>query len=250
MIGITLSGGGTRGIAHLGVLHALEELNIKIDKIAGVSAGAIAGALYSAGYKPEEILKMIVDYPKIKFFQPSLMSSLGFFDMKPLQDLIKKYIPHNDFSQLKIPLSVGATDVEEGKEVIFSEGDLATCLMASSCVPILFKPIQYEGKMYLDGGLLNGMIVKPLEDCHKIIGVHVNPFNKKYPLKNAKDIFERCFTLAVHSNSRHNFSVCDVVIEPLELANWAAFRLDKARQMYEIGYYATMEKKEELLKLI
>ncbi|TAE50049.1 MAG: hypothetical protein EAY69_01835 [Cytophagales bacterium] len=250
MLGITLSGGGTRGIAHIGVLHALEELKIKIDCLAGVSSGAIVGMLYSAGYSPEKILEIIIAYPKISIFQPSWSNSLGFFELKALEKFIKMYIPTNDFSSLKIPITIAASDLEQGEEVYFSEGEIARPLVASCCVPILFQPIQYQNKLLVDGGLLNGMITKPLENCDKKIGVHVNPYNKNHSLKNAKDIFERCFTLAVHNNSRNHFKNCDLVIEPIELAKHAAFRWDKARLIYEIGYYATMERKDELLKLV
>lgn len=250
MLGITLSGGGTRGIAHIGVLHALEELKIKIDCLAGVSAGAIVGVLYSAGYSPERILEIIISYPKISIFQPSWSNSLGFFELKALEKFIKTYVSANDFSALKIPLTIAASDLEQGEEVYFSEGEIAKPLVASCCVPILFQPIQYQNRLLVDGGLLNGMITKPLENCDKKIGVHVNPFDKNHSLKNGKDIFERCFTLAIHNNSRNHFKDCDLVIEPIELAKHAAFRWDKARLIYEIGYYATMERKDELLKLV
>lgn len=250
MLGITLSGGGTRGIAHIGVLHALEELNIKIDVLAGVSSGAIVGTLYSAGYSPERILKLIMEYPKLTIFQPSWSNSLGFFELKALEKFIKTHIPTNDFSSLKIPMTIAASDLEQGEIVYFSEGEIAKPLVASCCVPILFKPVEYQNKILVDGGLLNGMVTKPIEHCDKKIGVHVNPYDKKHPLRNGKDVFERCFTLAIHNNSRNHFKNCDLVIEPIELAKHAAFRWDKARLIYEIGYYATLEKKEELYDLV
>ncbi len=250
MLGITLSGGGTRGLAHIGVLHALEELKVKIDVLAGVSSGAIIGILYAAGYSPERILDLIIKYPKMSIFQPSWTKSLGFFELKALEKFIKIYIPENDFSALKIPVTIAATDLEKGEEVYFSEGEIAKPLIASCCVPILFNPIKYQNKLLVDGGLLNGLITKPLENCDKKIGVHVNPYDKNHALRNTKDIFERCFTLALHNQSRKNLALCDLMIEPIELAKHAAFRWDKVRLIYEIGYYATMEKKDEILKLI
>ncbi|TAE75926.1 MAG: hypothetical protein EAZ85_01235 [Bacteroidetes bacterium] len=250
MLGVTLSGGGTRGIAHIGVLHALEELKIKINVLAGVSSGAIVGVLYSAGYSPERILHLLMEYPKISIFQPSWTKSLGFFELKSLEKFIKTYVPTNDFSDLKIPITISAIDLEQGEEVYFSEGEIAKPLIASCCVPILFNPIKHQNRLLVDGGLLNGLITKPLENCDKKIGVHVNPFDKNHTLRNTKDIFERCFTLAVHQNSRKNLQLCDLIIEPIELAKHAAFRWDKARLIYEIGYYATLEKKDEILKLM
>ncbi len=249
-IGITLSGGGTRGMAHLGVLHALEEMGIVFHQIAGVSAGALVGALYGAGNSPEKILKMIQNIGWTDLIRPTFFQKMGFFDIEKLRPLIAKNLKISTFEELSIPLFVGATDITLGERVVFSKGELITPLLASACVPALFSPIKHEGRWLVDGGILEGMITEPLADCEVIIGVHVNPFDKQTSFKSTKEVMERCFTLALHSQSRQQFKNCAIVIEPIELHNFTAFQWHNPLKMYEIGYNATVKLKSEILAVV
>jgi NTE family protein len=248
-IGITFSGGGARGIAHLGVLQALNELGIFPDKIAGVSAGAIAGAMYAHGYAPKEILEIVSQFKISSFFNLSRFNRPGILNIEKFEPHLFKHLPHNRFEDLKIPLVVSATDVNLGEAVYFSEGELIKPLLASSCIPVLFSPIEFQGRWLVDGGIINGMIVEPLQDCEVIIGVHSNPFDKGYAIKSTHTLMVRCLTLSIHSNARSNFKNCDVVIEPLSLTKISALRLDKAKEIYQLGYEAVWEKKEEILRV-
>jgi len=119
-IGIALYGGGVRGISHLGVLKALNEAKIFPTKVSGSSAGAIAGAMYCQGYKPEEILKIIVETNFFRFMRPAI-SLKGILKMESVGELFRIYLPHNDFAQLKIKLAVAATNIIKGKVVYFDE---------------------------------------------------------------------------------------------------------------------------------
>src|SRR5687767_1894310 len=146
-IGLVLSGGGARGICHLGVIKALEELNVRVDQIAGTSAGAITGAMYSYGYKPDEIMKIITSTS----FSKSLKFAwtwMGLLSLDGLRDIIMKYIPENSFESLKIPLTIAATEIKKGKIEYFTQGELAQAIMASSCVPAVFNPVQFNGGLY------------------------------------------------------------------------------------------------------
>ena len=118
-IGIVLSGGGARGIGHLGVLKALEEFGIVPTHISGTSAGAIAGAFYAAGYKVNEILG-ILKKGQIFSFSNLLMKRQGLFAMKGFHDIYLECFPTNSFEDLKIPLYVAATDILKGELVYFS----------------------------------------------------------------------------------------------------------------------------------
>ncbi len=249
-IGITLSGGGTRGMAHLGVLHGLEEMGLTFHKIAGVSAGALVGALYSAGNSPEKILKMIQNIGWKDIIRPTFFQKMGFFDIEKLRPLIARHLKVTTFEELQIPLFVGATDIEMGENVCFDTGELITPLLASACVPALFSPVRYQNRLLVDGGILNGMMTEPLSDCDVIIGVHVNPFNKQSSFKSTKDVLERCFTLALHAQARKQFTNCHLVIEPTPLHDFTAFQWHNPIKMYEIGYKATLEKKNEIMALM
>src|SRR5687768_13673283 len=121
--GLVLSGGGARGISHLGVIKALGEAGVKIDCMAGTSAGAITGALYSYGYKPDEILDIIVSTSFFKSLKIA-WTLKGLLSIDGLQNVLLKFIPTNSFESLKIPLVVSATDLKRGKVEYFSKGEL------------------------------------------------------------------------------------------------------------------------------
>lgn len=250
-IGITLSGGAARGIAHLGVLHALEEMGIQPRQLVGVSAGAIVGALYANGYTSEKILKIVESFRLLNFFRPSFNGMTGFFDMSKLGKILKEHLPHHSFEGLKIPLTISATDVVAGEIVHFNQGELITPILASCCVPLMFSPVHFQGKTFVDGGIIDSMPVQPLQDkCDFIIGVLVNPFVKDEPVKSTPKLLEKCFNLSLHSRARANFHLCDIVIEPLQLKKYNALRVDKARELYEIGYHSAIEMKERILKAV
>lgn len=246
-IGISLSGGGARGIAHLGVLQALEEMDIYPTQIAGVSAGAIVGAMYAHGYKTGEILMAVQKLNYTTLLRPSSFFKPGLLDMEQLESVFLKYLPHNSFEALKIPLLISATDINEGQTVHFSKGELIKPILASSCIPVLFSPVHYQGRTLVDGGIINSMEVDELKKkCDVVIGIHANPFDKNSPLKSTRSLLERCLTLAIHSNGRANFAKCAVVIEPIELNRITAIDLSKANEIYEIGYKTAKRMESEI----
>src|SRR4051812_29128314 len=130
-IGLALSGGGARGVAHLGVLKALLEHGIEPAMISGVSAGAIAGSLYAAGYQPDEILEIIISTKMFRFLRPA-MSRVGILKMDRTDAIYLKYLTGNSFEALKIPLIVSATNLNRGETVYFDRGELIKPIQASS----------------------------------------------------------------------------------------------------------------------
>lgn len=138
-IGLVLSGGGARGIGHIGVLKALEELDVHIDVIAGTSAGALVGAMYARGYRSQELLEAV---QKIKMFDWHTLSigSLGLLKMQSIEKVLREYLP-NTFEELNLPLIVCSTDIMNNRSVFFSQGNLIDKLLASACIPILYEPV-------------------------------------------------------------------------------------------------------------
>ena len=132
-IGLALSGGGARGIAHLGVLKALEELNLTPAVISGCSAGGVIAALYAAGNPPETILEMLKSRRFVSYFRPAFRQ--GFIKMEKLEQLYLTYFPENTFESLGIPVILNATDLNRGRTVYFSKGELIRPLMASCSIP-------------------------------------------------------------------------------------------------------------------
>lgn len=240
-IGIAFSGGGVRGIAHLGVLKALKENNIYPTQVSGSSAGAIAGAMYCSGYDPEEIMDIIVKTNYFKFMRPAI-SWTGFLKMDSVLELYEKYLPANDFSALKIPLIVAATDIKRGKVVYFSKGNLIQPIMASSCIPGMFDPIEIDGNFFVDGGVLNNLPVEPHEGvCDVVIGVNCNHLPEEHNIKNIKNLIERTVIMSMNYNVYSRKNKCDFFIEPKGLAKYGVFDIKKAKEIFEAGYKSTLE---------
>ncbi len=242
-IGLALSGGGARGIMHLGVVKALYELGIRPSMITGTSAGAIAGALLANGLSPDEILEIITNTNFFKYFRPSL-SGMGLLSMDKAEDLYFKYLPHNSFEALKIPLTVAATDIQAGELNYFSAGPLVRPLMASSCLPGIFAPIMFQKKQYVDGAVLNNLPIEPLfEKTDYIIGVNCNPYSVNKPVKGTRGVLEKSLLLAIRSKTQERLQKCQAIIEPPEIGKYETYDLGSAREMFRIGYLAVKKSK-------
>jgi len=239
--GLVLSGGGARGICHLGVIKALEEKGVTINCIAGVSAGSVIGALYGNGYSPEEILDII---SKTSFFRAVRLAWTfkGILNLDRLYDILIEYIPENKFESLKIPLSVCATDLKRGRVEYFSRGELIPALLSSCCVPALFNPYRFNGQLYLDGGILDNLPVKAIYDqCDVIIGSHCNFISSEFDPKNLRAVIERSLLMAINGNTTISKSLCDVLIEPPEVGKFSGFEIGKAKELFSIGYEYTKQ---------
>ncbi|MBE0392908.1 patatin-like phospholipase family protein [Flavobacterium sp. PL002] len=250
-VGIVLSGGGARGMAHLGILKALEEFGIEFSHISGTSAGAIAGAFYAANYSVDEIVT-ILKKSQIFNFSNFLIKRQGLFAMRGFQGIYNEFLPTNTFEDLKIPLYVAATDILKGELVYFSSGNLSQALMASSCIPLVFQPIQYNDSLYVDGGVMNNFPIEPLiGQCDVIIGSYVNSIKKEVDQVHMNNIVDRCFHLAMKSSVQEQTNLCSLYIEPPNMSQFSLFNLKKADEIFEYGYnYArSLEKQIKELDL-
>lgn len=235
-IGLVLSGGGARGIAHLGILRALDELKISFHCVSGTSVGAIIGALYAQGMRPDEILHEILQTRIFRSLRPA-WTLRGLLSIESIQSLLMHFIPHNTFEQLRIPLTVVATDLEAGKPHYFSTGSLAPALMASSCVPGMFNPVTFNGATYVDGGITDNFPAMALRtQADYIVGLHCNPVIQAPPVKSVKTVLERTMLLAINCNAARSKEYCDVVIEPPELGSFSTLDVSRARELAELGY--------------
>jgi NTE family protein len=249
-IGITLSGGGARGIAHLGVLKALEEFGVKVSILSGTSAGAIAGAFYAKGYAIEEILEIIKSG---HFFgmRNFLFKEKGLFSMKGFEEIYKKHFPSNSFDELNFPLYVAATDILKGEINYFSSGDLSAALMASSCVPVIFDPVKMNNSLYVDGGLLNNFPLEPLiGKCDKLIGVDVNSIRKEKAEIRKSNLLDRSFHLSLSANTQTKAAQCDLFIQPPDMSQFGMFEVKKSQEIFEYGYQYGLTLEKEIKALL
>jgi NTE family protein len=240
--GLVLSGGGARGFAHLGVIKALNEYGIFPEVISGTSAGAIVGSLYADGYSPEEILKIMNLNGRLQYFSPTVPRG-GLLQISGIEKILREKLRAKTFSDLKIPLYVSATDLNNGKAVYFSEGDLILPVMASASIPVLFKPVIINGIQYVDGGVLDNLPLKPIEDqCRFLIGSFVNPTGLEENITSLIQIAMRTFLLSVSKELTEKSKRLDLLIAPPELKNYSILDPEKAQEVFMVGYNATKNK--------
>ena len=240
--GLVLSGGGVRGVAHIGVIKALEEHGIFPTHIAGTSAGAIVGALYANGNTWQEILDFFRTVPIFRI-DKFAMNKPGFIDTEKLYESFRTLLKDDDFKTLKKPLSITATNILDGTLKIFKEGELIRPILASAAFPGVFTPIKIGGQYYVDGGTLNNFpvdLVVPV--CEKIIGVYVNPFEKLNikDLKYSYNVLERAYRIKTAYDSITKFKDCDILICPNGLKKIATFSMKDIEAVFELGYEAAM----------
>lgn len=252
MLGLALSGGGARGIAHLGVLAALDELQLPIAHLAGVSSGAIAGALYAAGLPPREILRL---FQEISIGQVARIafSSRGLLRSEGVGKLFEQHLGADaTFEQLRLPLTLVATDILAGESVHFSEGPLIPPLLASSAVPVLYRPVHYQERHLVDGGLLNNLPVEALlgKPGLQVVGVHCNPPHREPRITTLRGIVERTLNLTVGANTLLSKQRCALLLEPPELGGFRMTQYKRAPELFDIGYHYTISRAPELEALL
>ena len=249
-IGIVLSGGAARGIAHIGILKALNELGIKPDVISGTSAGAIIGAYYAAGFTPDEILR-IASATNMFRLSDILFNKGGLFKASTLRFQLEKNLKGLTFEELKLPLFAVATDFTNASSYYFSSGEIIPALLASSAIPGLYQPVEHKSLTLVDGGLLNNLPTEPLTGiCDIIIGCHVNPIDKNMSNISIREAIDRSVHIAIGKSVREKEKLCHLFIEPPQLSKYGLFDLNKATELFNIGYHYTLKFKEDIEKLL
>jgi NTE family protein len=245
-IGLVLSGGGARGFAHLGVIQALNDAGIFPDVISGTSAGALAGVLYADGHTPKEIQKIMNSGSRLDFMRPALPRE-GLLQIGGIIKILKASLHAKSFDELKIPLFVTATDLNNGKAVYFSKGELLDPVIASASIPVLFQPVIINNICYVDGGVLDNLPIRPIENkCRFLIGSFVNPVGYIEKISGLINIAERTFMLSMSKEILEKAKKFDLFITPPELRNYKILDPEKADELFSIGYKATKAKLKEI----
>ncbi|AZD20888.1 bifunctional outer membrane translocase [Pseudomonas chlororaphis subsp. aurantiaca] len=277
-IGLVLSGGAARGLAHIGVLKALEEQGVKIDAIAGTSMGAVIGGLYASGYKIDELEKLALgidwqqalsdappreDIPfrrkqddrdflvkqKLSFRDDgSLGLPLGVIQGQNLALLLESMLAHasdtRDFDKLPIPFRAVATDIASGEKVVFRKGHLPRVIRASMSIPAVFAPVEMDGRLLVDGGMTDNIPLDVARDMGVDIAIVVDigtPLRSRQQLATVVDVLNQSITLMTRRNSEEQLASLhksDVLIQP-PLASFGVTDFGRAQEMIDAGYRAT-----------
>lgn len=251
-LGLVLSGGGTKGVAHAGVLKFLEEKNIQPDVLACCSAGSIVGSLYSAGKSPQEILDFFksiyfFNWKHFAFNKPGLVSS------KIFRIYLEPIFKDMKIGDLEKDLRIVATELVSGTQVIFGkEFKVIDAIIASCSVPGVTTPYIIGEELYSDGGVLNNFpadIIK--NECEKMIGVFVSPPQEieLKDLNSIKAIVSRSYDLLSYRTELHKFSYCDWFITSKKLAKYGMFerKPEILEEIFEIGYQAAADSHENFV---
>jgi len=284
-IGLVLSGGGARGIALVGVLKAFEKHNVPIDLIVGTSIGSIIGGLYCAGYSADELEQIVKEIGWDNLYQDETEREDLFLGQKKENDryllnvrfdgykpyipssftpgqkllsilskklLLAKYQATKNFDQLRIPFRPVSTDLISGKRIVIQDGDLAEAISASSAVPLLFSPVELDGKLLIDGGVRSNMPVDVAKELKMDIVVAVDitsPLRKKQDLKAPWEIADQVTTIMMGSERAKQLEHANIVIKPnLEGINSAEF--DDIQQLINKGEESFNEILYDLYSLI
>jgi len=239
--GLVLSGGASRGFAHLGVIEALHEHHIYPEIISGASAGSIVGGFYADGKKPREVLQFFMEKKVVDFINLSF-NGYGLLKIKGFRQFLEKNLKAKTFEELEKKLIIVKTNLNDGKPEYINSGDLIEAIIASSSIPALFDPIIKDKIVYVDGGVTNNFPVEPIKNaCKKLIGVHVNPIGKDDNIDGIRKIALRSFHLSVASGINEKKKLFDYYIEPQELKSFGYFDIERAEEIFDIGYKEAMK---------
>lgn len=241
-IGVALSGGGARGFAHLGALKALIDAGIRIDAVAGVSAGSVASVVFSAGVSIDEIME---EFGRRKFsdfveYNFRFNRKSGLFSLDRFEAFIEETVaPYKRLEELPVPTYIGVTDFDGGTQAEFHKGPIAPIVVASCSIPICFPPREIEGKRYVDGGVVRNMPAWILrEKCRFLIGINCSPILRQDSVNvtSLPEIAIRTFHLMAKANQKQDLEMCDLAIEFPEIANYKVFDLKHIKDVFLRGY--------------
>lgn len=250
-VGLALGGGTALGFAHIGVLKAFEDGGVPIDFISGTSAGAIIGALYAFGvsFKDIEDEANSLNWKKAAKLHPS---KLGIASNDAVRKILEKHIGKKaDIIDARIPLAIVATDIESGAKIVFKSGNAVEAVLASSCLPGLFAPVQIQGMLLVDGGIVENVPVSPLRgmDADIIVGVNLLRYRKYARPENIMDVLSNSFDMINHKiSAQPKADGAHILIEP-DLSGYYMGDINKWRELADEGYKETIKHIDTIKKL-
>ncbi|GAA0842737.1 patatin-like phospholipase family protein [Marinobacter szutsaonensis] len=247
-IGLALGGGAAKGIAHIGVLKAFEEEQIPIHCISGTSAGALIASYYAFGRPAESILSICSTLNLSKIINFTFERG-GLFSTDNIRAMIHRDLGDCRIEDARIPLAICATDIETGEQLVFRKGNLADAVCASMAVPGLFVPVEVDGRVLVDGGLVENVPISPLESMGAGITVaidlsHVSRYPKPH---DTFDVITNAINIGIDFNTRKQLNNADIVV-PLDLSQYSLTNNAKCvDELYMEGYHPMKEKIRRVL---
>ncbi|WP_245308312.1 patatin-like phospholipase family protein [Halalkalibacter urbisdiaboli] len=245
-VGLALGSGGARGYAHIGVLKALEEESIPIDYIAGSSMGALIAGLYGVGHSTDYLERFATLF-KRKYYLDFTVPKLGFVAGNKVKALIKMLSKGKRLEDLDPPVAVVATDIKRGERVVFRSGDFASAIRASIAIPGIFVPEKIDGKMLVDGGVIDRVPVSVVKEmgADLTIAVNVSCFRMEPDLTSIYDVILQSMDIMAREMIRFQELNCSVMIRP-DLEDASALVFSEVEHLIACGYEAAYQKMDEI----
>lgn len=276
---LVLSGGGAKGLAHVGVIKALEERGIKISGIVGTSMGAIIGGLAASGYDGAELEKIFLELNMFALFSDAedknlhaqssskpviklsydekgrLIGRMGLMEGKKIYEEMLKYTSHvkcYDFMSLPVPFAAVATDLETGEAVVITKGNLASAMRASMSLPGIFAPWPYEDKLLIDGGLVANLPVRIAKelfpDCPVIAVDVTGKLMQKEQVRSMIDVLDQTVSMMTAKNVQEDLQYADVVIRP-NVEDVSLMSFANTGEIMDRGFKAALEQMDTITAL-
>lgn len=238
-IGVALGGGAAKGVAHIGVLKALEDAQVDINYIAGTSVGAMIAALYAFNVDIETIgdLARRLTMSKVTSFK---LNKTGFFSTESLKDLMLEYVGDVNIEDAAIPLSIVATDINSGEEIILTTGSVADAVCASAAIPGIYIPVEINGRTLVDGGLVQNVPIKALQAAGAgvTIASHLNSVSHYSDITHVLDVMRNAFEIAVSQHTQDQLKEADLLIS-MDLSDFSLRdNTERYDELFAIGHRA------------
>lgn len=282
-IGLVLSGGGAKGLAHIGVLKVIDSLGIKVDYISGTSMGAVVGGLYASGYnahqldsifsaidvdallqdytpresksfyekRNDEIYALTLPFNNFRLGLPSGLSK-GLYNFNLISRLTKHVSHVRNFDELPIPFLCVATDVETGEQILLDSGVLAQSIIASGAIPTLYNPVEINGRLFIDGGVVNNYPVEELKNrgVDFIIGVDVQDgLKNRDQLKDVTVVLSQINNFSMIEKMDRKRSLTNIYIKP-DIKGYSVVSFDNGSEIIKKGTEKAMTYINQLLPLV
>jgi len=251
-VGLVLSGGAARGLAHIGVLQCWDERNLPVDLIVGTSIGSLAGGLYATGMDIAEIVNMVeeINWKKIVEFKitPVRMLNLtSIISNERMGSLLTSYIGERTFEDLKIPFVCIACDLKTGEKIIFKEGRLIPAIRASSSIPGIFEPVSYKHRLLVDGGVVDNVPtdIAKSSGMDMVIASWTGGSRIMEDTKNIISVLTQVISISGTLLSKEQLKKADVVISPV-LKGISPLDIEKFPQAWKEGYEECLKKSAEI----
>lgn len=216
-VALVLGGGAARGFAHVGVIRVLEQEKIPIDLVVGTSVGSLIGALYAHEVNSFELEWTAFSLQKEDIFDFVFLSAgMGPVKGDRLEAFVAAKLPVSNIEQLKLPFAAVATDLNRGTQVVLDRGSVARAVRASSAIPGVFQPVNHQGRLLVDGGVVDNLpaTVARKRGADIVIAVDISQNVANYEIANLFDVTLQAVSIMTHGNAAHGQRDADVVIRP------------------------------------